>query len=168
MKQFIFTFFISLFSILFLNLPLIANNIDTQIEAIQKAPIEERFKLMNSFKKEIVQMREEERIQAMSKLQSITQSKHADKAFKELRTRTRVRHTKEHIRTREELRPNMDQENDTKDNVETTTEDSVENETEDQTEDSVENQTEDQTENETEDSVENETEEHEVDEHDND
>ena len=49
-------------------------DIDSQIEAIQHAPVEERFKLMNAFKKKIVQMKETERIEAISQLQSITQS----------------------------------------------------------------------------------------------
>jgi len=49
-------------------------NIDTQIEAIRNAPVEERFMLMNAFKKEIVHMQEKERIDAITKLKSITQS----------------------------------------------------------------------------------------------
>jgi len=160
MKQLIFTFFISLLFILFFNLPLNANNIDKQIEAIQKASVEERFKLMNAFKKEIVQMQEKERIQAISKLRSITQSKHANKAFKKLNTHTRIRQAKEYTKASEETGSNMDQE----DNTENSTDDAVENGTEEQvehqTEDSVENQTEEHVENEHEDHIENETEEH--------
>lgn len=157
---------------LFLYLPLFAN-IDAQIEAIQKAPVAERFKLMNAFKKEIVQMQEKERINAMSKLQSITQSKHADKAFRELRTRTRVRQAKEYSRTKEQhLRPNIEHEDETEDQIENTTEDSAENEaeeqTENETEDSVENEVEEHVEQENEEQIENETEENEEDEHDDD
>jgi len=140
---------------IFLCLPLFAN-IDAQIEAIQRAPVAERFKLMNAFKKEIVQMQEKERINAMSKLQSITQSKHAHKAFRELRTRTRVHQAKGHIRREQHLRPDVEHEDETEDSVENEAEEQAENETED----SVENEVEEQTENETEDSVENETEEH--------
>ena len=81
-----FTLFIFLVLVLFAN-------IDDQITAIQKASASERFILMNNFKKEIVQMQEKERLHAINKLQSITQSKHADKARIELRTRIR---TKEH------------------------------------------------------------------------
>jgi len=113
---------------LFLYISLFAN-IDSQIEAIQRAPVAERFKLMNTFKKEIIQMQEKERIQAMSKLQSITESKHADKAFKELRNHDNIRQSKAHRNTREQhLRPDMDQEYGTQEHVENA--DSIENENE--------------------------------------
>ncbi|MCF6244914.1 MAG: hypothetical protein L3J43_07735 [Sulfurovum sp.] len=62
-------------------------DMDAQIEAIQRAPVAERFKLMNAFKKKIIKMHEKERIEAMTKLQSITQSKHAAKVFKEIQTK---------------------------------------------------------------------------------
>ena len=62
-----------LFMILFL-LPL-WGDIDAQIEAIQRAPVSERFKLMNDFKKKIIQMREKERIEAVKKLQETLQNK---------------------------------------------------------------------------------------------
>jgi hypothetical protein len=115
---------------LFLCISLFAN-IDSQIEAIQKAPVAERFKLMNAFKKKIIQMQEKERIQAMSKLQSITQSKHADKAFKELRNHANVRQSKIHRNTREQhLRPEIHQEESTQEHVENEVEEQTENETE--------------------------------------
>ena len=166
---------ITLILVLFL-LPL-WGNIDAQIEAIQRAPVTERFKLMNAFKKEIVQMKETERIQAMTKLQSITQSKHADKAFKELRSRTRnaKSHTRREIprsnlqngsRTEDAVENNVEQEteneteNETEGSVENEVEQQTQNETENETEDSVENEVEQQTQNETEGSVENEVEQH--------
>ena len=86
----------SLYIILFLVsffLPLHAN-IDAQIQAIQRAPVSERFKLMNAFKQKMIQMQEEERIKAMKKIQSITRSKHADQAFKELYTLEKKNNTK--------------------------------------------------------------------------
>ena len=65
-------------------LPLSAN-IDAQIEAIQNASIEKHFKLMNAFKKEVLSMHEKERIDAIKKLKSITQSKHSKRALEELK-----------------------------------------------------------------------------------
>lgn len=60
--------------ILFLPL-LLLGDIDAQIEAIQQAPIQERYKLMNAFKNKIIKMREEERLQALKKLQKKTKTK---------------------------------------------------------------------------------------------
>ena len=40
-------------------------DIDAKIEAIQNAPVEERFILMNEFKKEILYMHDQERIRAI-------------------------------------------------------------------------------------------------------
>lgn len=128
-------------------LPLSAN-IDAQIEAIQRASVSERFKLMNAFKRDIVQMKETERIEALTKLRSINNSKHADSAFREI-TRHKPRRYSKH---REEILE-RDKEGDVEDNVANQTENSVENETSNETEDTVENETN----NETEDSVENET-----------
>lgn len=143
---------------IFLYFPLFAN-IDAQIEAIQKAPVEERFKLMNAFKQEIVQMQEKERIDAMSKLQSITRSKHANKAFKELRGHHKSREAKEHVRKKSShIKQNIEHEEDADENVENTTETSVENQTENETESQTETETENETENQTENSVENNTE----------
>jgi len=80
-----------LFMILFL-LPL-WGDIDAQIEAIQRAPVSERFKLMNDFKKKIIQMREKERMEAVRKLQSITQNKDSKKVFKSLKNKKKKQHT---------------------------------------------------------------------------
>lgn len=79
-----------LFMILFL-LPL-WGDIDAQIEAIQRAPVSERFKLMNDFKKKIIQMREKERMEAVRKLQSITQNKDSKKVFKSLKNKKKKQH----------------------------------------------------------------------------
>ena len=150
----------------FLTLPLCAS-IDSQIEAIQKAPIEERYKLMNAFKKEVIHMQEEERISAIRKLKSITRSQHSNRALKELRNHSRPTYTKKIRRiqkTHERTERHAKQENDIEDHIEDETEDHIENETEDhienETEDHIENETEDHIENETEDTIENETEDH--------
>ena len=66
-------------------------DIDAQIEAIRHAPVAERFKLMNAFKQEIVQMKEEERIHAITQLKGITKSKYANRAINEIKNHA---HTK--------------------------------------------------------------------------
>lgn len=60
-------------------------DIDATIEAIKKAPVSERFKLMNAFKKEIIRMQEKQRIQAIEKLKTVTKSKYGDHALKEIK-----------------------------------------------------------------------------------
>lgn len=65
--------FLNLIMIGFLSSTLLYASIDDEIEAIQQAPIEERFKLMNELKKRIVQMKEEKRMTTIKKLQSATQ-----------------------------------------------------------------------------------------------
>jgi len=79
-------------TIITLSLLLYANSIDDAIEAIQNAPQEERFKLMNDFKKRFIELQEEDRLKAMHKLivshnkennnidQNITQEAIEDKA----------------------------------------------------------------------------------------
>lgn len=64
---------LKLIMIAFLLSTLLYASIDDEIEAIQKAPIEKRFKLMNALKKRIVQMKEEKRMTTIEKLQSVTQ-----------------------------------------------------------------------------------------------
>ena len=54
-------------------------DIDSEIEAIQKAPVQERFKLMNALKHKLIQMREQERSAAIDKLKSITQKEDESK-----------------------------------------------------------------------------------------
>lgn len=46
-------------------------DIDSKIEAIQKASRQERFRLMNALKEEIIHMKEEQRIEAIKEIQSI-------------------------------------------------------------------------------------------------
>lgn len=62
-------------------------DIDAQIEAIKQAPVSERFKLMNAFKKNLIKMKEEERIRALKKLTIHTSSKHANKALGEIKNK---------------------------------------------------------------------------------
>ncbi len=59
--------------LLILFIPLLLwGDVDAQIEAIQKASVQERYKLMNAFKNKLIKMREKERIQALQKLQKKT------------------------------------------------------------------------------------------------
>ena len=53
-------------------------DIDSEIEAIQHAPIKDRFKLMNALKHKLIQMREQERSAAIDKLKSITKTAPTD------------------------------------------------------------------------------------------
>lgn len=131
-------------------MPLYAN-IDTRIEAIQNASIEERFKLMNAFKKEMVQMKEKERMDAITKLKSITRSQHSNRAFKELQKHARPTSTQ-----RREMISKTKERTEVHSEHETEVEDRMESETEDHAEDATEEQ------------IENEMEDHIEDEHDND
>lgn len=54
---------------------LLGADIDAEIAAIQKAPVQERFKLMNALKHKLAKMKEKQRIEAMEKLQSKTLQK---------------------------------------------------------------------------------------------
>lgn len=103
MKRF---FIHSILSLIISIIPIHAKNtIDAQIEAIQKAPISERFKLMNAFKKNIITMKEEERIHALMELKSITKSKYGHKVLDDIRLHKRIAHRnkeneiKEHIQS---------------------------------------------------------------------
>jgi len=71
-----------------LTLPLCSNNIDEQIKAIRNAPIEKRYKLMNAFKKELIQMKKEERMQALKKLTKNSKKQDANKVLKALEKHT--------------------------------------------------------------------------------
>jgi len=159
-----------LFFVLNLHIALHAD-IDDRIKAIQHAPAAERYKLMNAFKREIVQMKEHERIEALKKLSHINRSKNAQSVLKELTKHSRRAYSKQHdderrSRNEDAAHEESNSENSESienDDTETTveessseTEDSVENETGNETEESIE----DQTGNEAEESVENETEEH--------
>ncbi|WP_294952037.1 hypothetical protein [Sulfurovum sp.] len=91
MRAVIVALYITLYSV-----PLWAKSIDTQIEAIQKAPVKERFKLMNALKKRLVRMKEKERIEALSQLRSSTKSKSAKKAIEKVEKDTK-RISREHL-----------------------------------------------------------------------
>lgn len=69
--------------VLLLYTPLFSS-IDEQIEAMQNASDEERFEMMNHFKKEVIKLQEEERIEAMKKLISITESNNSEEVMEEL------------------------------------------------------------------------------------
>lgn len=176
---------------MFFIVPLYAD-MDARIDAIQKAPVQERFMLMNQFKQDIAHMNEAARIDAITKLKSITRSEHSQKAIKELKDHERQTYFKQICKTkrnqesceRNELFGHQKYENDieidieneaenhTDEGVEDEMEESIENETEEsienETEESIENETEESIENETEESIENETEDHLEDEHDDD
>ncbi len=59
------------------------SDIDELIESMQSVSDEERFRLMNQFKEEVIQLQEEERMEAMMKVISITDSSHAYEVLKE-------------------------------------------------------------------------------------
>lgn len=80
-------FSILVFLTLFTNL--IYANIDEQIDAIKHASVKERFKLMNEFKKNLIQMKEKERIEAIKKLSIKSNNKNAKKALDELKQHTK-------------------------------------------------------------------------------
>jgi len=131
---------------LLLILPLYGN-IDARIDAIQKASVEERFKLMNAFKKEVVHMKEEERIDAITKLKSITRSRHSSRALKELKDSSRPvqgNKTRALSTSRNKTEVHLDQEDETEDHIEDETEDHIEDETEDHIEDETEDHIEDE------------------------
>lgn len=53
-----------------------APSIDAQIEAIKKAPPKERFRLMNRLKRQLVQMNQKQRSEAIAKLRAKTAKEH--------------------------------------------------------------------------------------------
>ena len=59
------------------------SDIDKLIESMQSVSDEERFKLMNQFKEEVIQLQEEERMKAMMKVISITDSNHTHEVLEE-------------------------------------------------------------------------------------
>ncbi|PTB83651.1 hypothetical protein C9926_01770, partial [Sulfurovum lithotrophicum] len=83
------------FVTLFTNL--IYANIDAEIDAIKHASVKERFKLMNAFKKNLIKMKEEERIKAMTKLTIQSKNKHAKKALDELKQHAKRKNIQNHI-----------------------------------------------------------------------
>ena len=67
---------------LLLIMPLLSD-IDELIESMQSVSDEERFELMNQFKAEVIQLQEKERMEAMMKIISITDSNHSNEVLKE-------------------------------------------------------------------------------------
>lgn len=63
---------IRLITIILIYTILLFGSIDDDIEAIQKAPIEDRFKLMNELKDKIAKMQEERRMESINKLKLAT------------------------------------------------------------------------------------------------
>jgi len=70
---------------LLLSSPLFSD-IDDLIESMQTVSDEERFEIMNRFKQEVIKLQEEERMEAMLKLISITQSSNAEAVLEEIKT----------------------------------------------------------------------------------
>lgn len=63
---------VKFFFIILLYNVILYGSIDDEIEAIQQATVEQRFKLMNELKKKIVQMKEDKRMKSIKKLQQAT------------------------------------------------------------------------------------------------
>lgn len=87
-------------------------DVDAQIQAIQNASVEEKFKLMNAFKKSLILMQEQERIEAVKKLSKNAKNKQAKKVLKELEENTKRATIKKHIEhqqmTEDTLNNNVD------------------------------------------------------------
>ncbi len=81
MKKFIMHIILFL---LFLSSENLYADIDAQIRAIQNAPLSKRFKLMNKLKRNMVQMQENERIEALKKLATKPNNKQTKKLLKAL------------------------------------------------------------------------------------
>ncbi len=64
-------------------------NIDEEIQAIRHAPITERYKLMNDFKKNLIKMNEKERMEALKKLTKNKNQKNVKKALQELQRKNK-------------------------------------------------------------------------------
>ena len=86
--------------IMFMGMTLMLHaDIDAQIDAIKNASVKERFKLMNAFKRELIKMKEEERIKAITKLSEKSNKAHAKKALDELKQNAKHRHIQKHLET---------------------------------------------------------------------
>jgi len=150
--------------------------VDARIDAIQNASVEERFMLMNAFKKEIIHMQEEERIDAITKLKSITRSQHSYRAIRELQKHANptctykgkvfstTKECTDDVRSGHKSEAEDYIEDESEEHIEDESEDHIEDETEEhlenETEDHIEDETEDHIEDETEDHIEDETEDH--------
>ena len=74
-------------------------DIDAQIDAIKHASVKDRFKLMNAFKRNLIKMKEEERIKAIKKLSETSNSQQAKEALSELKENTKRRHIQKQLET---------------------------------------------------------------------
>jgi len=84
--------------IMFMGMTLMLHaDIDSQIDAIKNASVEERFKLMNAFKRDLIKMKEEERIKAITKLSKKSSKIHAKKALDELKENAKRRNIQKHL-----------------------------------------------------------------------
>jgi ADP-dependent phosphofructokinase/glucokinase len=72
-------------------------DIDAEIEAIQHASVKERFKLMNAFKKNLIKMKEKERIEAIKKLSKRSKNKHANKVLENLKQSKKRKNIRKHV-----------------------------------------------------------------------
>jgi len=93
MRQIIFNILLLLCSTTFI----LHADIDAQIDAIKNASVEERFKLMNAFKKNLIKMKKEERIKAIIKLSKKSNNTHAKKALDELNQNSKREHIQNQI-----------------------------------------------------------------------
>jgi len=120
--------------LLIVALPLYAN-IDAQIDAIRNAPVSERFKLMNAFKKEVIHMHKKERIMAISKLSSMTSSKHGSRVLDELQGKDQKGKDQISNIDKETVKPMVEIKNEREGHILDATEDHIEDEIEDKHED---------------------------------
>ena len=70
--------------LIFFVVHLLHADIDSLIESMQNVSDEKRFELMNHFKEEVIKLQEEERMEAMLKLISITESNNSKAVLKEI------------------------------------------------------------------------------------
>ncbi len=78
--------------------------VDTQIEAIQSAPAQERVQLMNEFKQKLMQMNQEDRMAAIQEMQSKMQTSQNGEAMGDMtRTRTQEHAQEMQMQTNEQM-----------------------------------------------------------------
>jgi len=83
--------------ILLCTVSIVHADIDAQIDAIKNASIEERFKLMNAFKRNLLQMKEEERLKAIKKLSKESNKTNAKKALEEMKENSTHTHIQDSL-----------------------------------------------------------------------
>ena len=72
-------------------------SIDEEIKAIQTAPVEKRFELMNAFKKKLVQMKEKERIHALKELTKDAKKQDASAVLEALKKHTQQQKARQNL-----------------------------------------------------------------------